>query len=124
MSVFDKANELAAEINESIEYKKLAECKCQLDNDEEATTLLRDMIIMQEEYVKTVRENLDKDAVDSMENLLKNKHQELLDNKITHEYIKAKAVFDQLMKEINKTLAEGIKLKTKTSDCDSCEGCQ
>ncbi len=123
MSVFIKANELASEIRESKEYKDLIDCKCKMDKDEEASSLLRDMRLLQEEYIKTVRENIDKDAVDSMENILKNKHDELLSNDITHNYIKAKDTFDKLMKEINKKLAEGIALPTKESDCENCKGC-
>ncbi|MBN2853693.1 MAG: YlbF family regulator [Clostridia bacterium] len=123
MKIFEKANELALEIKETKEYRELIDSKCKLDNDEEATSLIRDMRLLQEEYIKTVRENIDKDAVASMENLLKSKHQEILDNEITHRYIIAKEVFDALMKQINKTLADGIALKTKESGCENCGGC-
>ncbi len=124
MNVFEKASELASEIRESKEYKTLIDCKCKMDNNEEATSLLRDMRLLQEEYIKTVRENIDKDAINSMENILKNKHDELLENEITHDYIIAKDVFDKLMKEINKILAKGIALPTKGNDCENCEGCE
>lgn len=124
MSVIEKAKQLANEIINTDEYNELINCKSNLDNNEEASSLLRDMNLLQTEYIKTVRENLDKDTVDSMENILKSKHDELLENKITYSYIKAKDIFDKLMKEINKVLADGIKLKTKKSGCDSCEGCK
>lgn len=123
MSVFKKASELANEIREAKEYKTLIDCKCKMDNNEEASSLLRDMRILQEEYIKTLKENIDKDTINSLENILKNKHDELLANKLTHNYIIAKDVFDKLMKEINKVLAKGIALPTKDSGCENCEGC-
>jgi len=108
--IFEKAKELAKEITLSKEYKELVDSKYKLDEDKAAKKLMEDMIALQKEYVKTIKENLDKDTMKSMENILKNKHQEVLENNVTHTYIKARENFDKFMKEINNTISEGIKI--------------
>lgn len=117
MSVINAATELGNEITKSKEYVDLKTSQKMLEGSEEAKNLISDMNLLQREYVKTVQENLGEDAVKSMENLLKNQHDELLRNEITHYYIKAKEVFDLLMKDVNKTIADAINGK---SDCSSC----
>jgi len=113
MSISNKTKELAQEIIKSDEYIMLVETKEKLDNDKVATTLLNDMNILQKEYIKTIRENLDKDAIKSMENILRSKHEELLENEIAHNYIKTKNIFDKMIKSINKQLSEAIQIKKK-----------
>jgi len=110
MMVFEKAKELANEITLTKEYRELVDSKYKLDESEEAKKLMDDMMALEKEYVKTLKENLDKDTIKSMENILRNKHKEILDNSTTHTYIKARENFDKLMKKINNTISDGIKI--------------
>ena len=122
MEVIKKARELAEEILETSEYAMMTASQEAVDNDEEATALIQDMELLQQEYIKSAREGASEDELKMLEEILKSKHDELMEYEPTAHMIKSKAAFERLIAMINKEITSGITGCT-TDDCAGCSGC-
>lgn len=122
MEVIKKARELAAEIIKTNEYARLASAREVMEEDDQAAGLMQDMTLLQKEYLKSAREGADQKELDMIENLMEEKHEEIMDNEISGELVRAKAGFDNLIKLINKEIMSNIE-ECEEGGCDNCEGC-
>ncbi|MBN2883766.1 MAG: YlbF family regulator [Clostridia bacterium] len=122
MDVMEKARELAAAIIKTEEYLNLNAAEEIMSNDEEGTGLMQDMELLQQEYIKSAREGAPQDELLEIEQYLKEKHSELLEYSVTGDYIRAKAEFDRMIKNINNEITSGITGCAK-DDCEGCSGC-
>ena len=122
MEVIKKAQELAQEILKTPEYVLMKSAQEAVDNDEEGAGLIQDMDLLQQEYMKSAREGSSELELKEIEDILKEKHSEIMAYEPTAHMIKAKAAFDRLIAMINKEITSGITGCT-TDDCAGCSGC-
>lgn len=122
MEVIKKARELAEEILKTPEYAMMISSQEAVDNDEEGSALLQDMELLQQEYIKSAREGATAEDLKMLEEILKSKHDELMEYEPTAHMIMSKAAFDRLIAMINKEITSGITGCT-TDDCSGCSGC-
>lgn len=122
MEVMKKARELAEEILKTHEYSLMTSAQEAVDNDEEGLGLLQDMELLQQEYIKSAREGAAEEELAMLEDILKSKHEELMDYEPTAHMIKSKAAFDRLIAMINKEITSGI-TGCSDDDCSGCSGC-
>lgn len=123
MEVIKKARELAEEILKTSEYLLMQEAQEAVDNDEEGAGLLQDMELLQQEYIKSAREGASPEELGELEEILKSKHQELMEYEPTAHMIKSKAAFDRLITMINREITSGITGGCDSGDCSGCSGC-
>jgi len=122
MEVIKKARELAEEILKTSEYAMMTASQEAVDNDEDGTALIQDMELLQQEYIKSAHEGASEDELKMLEEILKSKHEELMEYEPTAHMIKSKAAFERLVAMINKEITSGITGCT-TDDCAGCSGC-
>ena len=123
MEVLNKARELAEEILKTPEYVRMTSAEESVENDEAGSALMQDMNLLQQEYIKSAREGTPAEELKLIENMLQDKHSELMDYELTGEMVKTKAAFDRLIKLINKEITSGITGGCSTDDCSGCSGC-
>ncbi|MDX1359707.1 MAG: YlbF family regulator [Clostridia bacterium] len=124
MEVINKARELAEEILKTPEYARMTAAQEAVDIDEEATALLQDMELLQQEYIRSAREGAHEDELSELEDILKSKHSELMEYEPTAHLIRSKGAFDRLIAMINKEITSGITGSgCSTDDCAGCSGC-
>jgi len=122
MDVIEKARELANEILKTEEYLSMSAAEEIMNHDEEGVGLMQDMELLQQEYVKSAREGANEVELLELEEYLKEKHAELLSYPATGNYIRAKAAFDSMIKDINNEITAGI-TGCSADDCEGCSGC-
>lgn len=122
MEVMKKARELAAEILKTDEYARLENARQDVDEDDFAAGLLQDMELLQKEYLRSAREGAGKEELSEIEQLMKEKHEEIMEYDATRELIVAKTAFDKLVKRINTEIMSGIQ-ECSDGGCAGCEGC-
>lgn len=108
MEVIEKAKELAVEIMKTSEYARLVIAREAIEEDDYAAGLIQDMTLMQREYLTSAREGADKRELAIIENLMKKKHEEIMECEISGELIRAKADFDNLIEIINNEIMSSI----------------
>mgnify|MGYP006273654785 CR=1 FL=1 len=106
MSVKEKAEELAAAIKNSVEYKNLKEAKAKLDEDEEAAELLKKLQSKQQR-VQKIRQS-GQELNEAMKEDLKSLHSEMEDNQIVSTFMQCQEDFNKIMEEVNKELSTAI----------------
>ncbi len=122
MEVMKKAGELAAEIIKTNEYARLASAREAMEEDDQAAGLLKDRTLLKKEYLKSAREGAGKKELEMIENLMEEKHKEIMDNEISGELVRAKSGFDNLIKLINREIMSNIE-ECEEGGCDNCDGC-
>lgn len=122
MEVIKKAKELAEEILKTSEYVMMKSAQEAVDNDEDGAGLIQDMELLQMEYMKSAREGAAEQELKDLEEILKEKHSEIMAYEPTAHMIKSKAAFDRLIAMINNEITSGI-TGCSTDDCAGCSGC-
>jgi len=122
MEVIKKAKELAEEILKTPEYVMMKSAQEAVDNDEDGAGLIQDMELLQMEYMKSAREGAAEQELKDLEEILKEKHSEIMAYEPTAHMIKSKAAFDRLIAMINNEITSGI-TGCSTDDCAGCSGC-
>ncbi|MCD6322504.1 MAG: YlbF family regulator [Clostridiales bacterium] len=108
MEVVKKAKELADEIIKTQEYIMMKSAQEAVDNDEDGAGLVQDMELLQQEYIKSVKEGATEEDLKMLEDILKSKHEDIMKYELTAHMIKSKAAFDRLISMINKEITSGI----------------
>ena len=126
------ARELGEAIADSKEMKRLKTIDAALQIDKKAISLIKQYNQLQGEYSSVSKVSMDTEKIDSTKEKLLKKQQQLYDNKVTNEYLEAKAEFDKYMKNINDVLNYAITGEVQSSSggcgsgggCSSCSGCK
>ena len=129
--IIEKAQELGSMIAESEESARLSAAAEAMNNDEEATNLLRTY----NENRKTATENLrgtdpTKEDLENYRNYVQSEFEKIAGNKLIGEYIEASKEFDLLVNQVNAVLSYFITGQEQESaeggcsgNCSSCGGC-
>ncbi|MBQ7960520.1 MAG: YlbF family regulator [Clostridia bacterium] len=130
-TIIEKAQELGSLIAESPEKERLVNAGDAMNNDEEATTLLRTY----NENRKTATENLrgkepTKEELEEYRNYVQAEFNKIAGNKLIAEYIEASKEFDLLVNQVNAVLSYFITGEEQASaeggcsgNCSSCSSC-
>ncbi|MBN2558006.1 MAG: YlbF family regulator [Clostridia bacterium] len=124
MEVMKKARELADEIKKTQEYIMMIATQETVDDDDFGSALMQDMNLLQHEYIKSAHEGADEAALKMIEDLLEDKHAELMDYEPTARLIRAKSAFDKLVEAINNEISDGITGGCGEDGCSGCSGCK
>lgn len=106
MSVKEKAEELAAAIEDSSELKNLKEAKAKLDGDKAAQELMKKLQSKQQR-VKMMRQN-GNELNEAMKDDLKSLHAEMEENEIVKDFMKRQEDFNNMMEKINNKLSTAL----------------
>lgn len=129
--IIEKAQELGSMIAESEESARLSAAAEAMNNDEEATNLLRTY----NENRKTATENLrgtdpTKEDLENYRNYVQSEFEKIAGNKLIGEYIEASKEFDLLVNQVNAVLSYFITGQEQESaeggcsgNCSSCSSC-
>lgn len=121
--IIEKAQELGSMIAESEESARLSAAADAMNNDEEATNLLRTY----NENRKTATENLrgtdpTKEDLENYRNYVQSEFEKIAGNKLIGEYIEASKEFDLLVNQVNAVLSYFITGQEQESAEGGCSG--
>ncbi len=123
-----KAKELGEMIANSFEMEELKKAEVELENDEEAKQLLKNLNSLKTELNNAIREGRPEGTIEELRNMVKLKQQDVLNYRTTRNFITAKNAFDSLIKRLNDIILFTITGEEKGScsshDCSSCSGCK
>jgi cell fate (sporulation/competence/biofilm development) regulator YlbF (YheA/YmcA/DUF963 family) len=107
MNVYDCANQLAKELKESHEYKKLLTAKEALDKDEAAAGMVRDFLGKQAElHLEAMGgKEIDKSKQEQLQKL----YELLALNSVSRDYIQTYMRFQLMLEDVYKILGEAVK---------------
>ena len=122
-TIIEKAQELGTLIADSPENARVAAAADAMNNDEEATTLLRTY----NENKKTATDNLrgkdpTKEDLENYRNYVQAEFEKIAGNKLIAEYIEASKEFDLLVQQVNAVLSYFITGQEQASGEGSCSG--
>ncbi len=127
-TIIEKAQELGTLIAESAERERLTAAGDAMNNDEEATNLLR----IYNENRKTATENLrgkdpSKEDLENYRKYVQDEFEKIAGNKLIAEYIEASKEFDLMVQQVNAVLSyfiTGQEQETAEGGCSgNCSGC-
>ncbi|MBP2642784.1 MAG: hypothetical protein H6Q67_671 [Firmicutes bacterium] len=106
MSVYNKAHELARELKESAEYKKLVEIKAVVDTDDEAKKMVKDFLVKKAEleYEALTGKGEDKTKLAQLQQMAGL----LSHNTKARECIEAYTRFHIIMSDVSKIIGDSV----------------
>ncbi|NLK86861.1 MAG: YlbF family regulator [Clostridiaceae bacterium] len=123
MDVLIKAKELGESLAASPVVKRLRSAETALEADDRGMSLLEDQRLLQMELIKATREKNAEVDLKDIKDMLLGKQKEIDEYPLTHEYMEAKAEFDDLMKNINDIITFAVTGEAcSPSKCSSCGG--
>ncbi len=122
-TIIEKAQELGQLIAESAESARVSAAAEAMNNDEEATTLLRTY----NENRKTATDNLrgtdpTKEDLENYRNYVQAEFEKIAGNKLIAEYIEASKEFDLMVNQVNAVLSYFITGQEQESAEGGCSG--
>lgn len=127
MDVMEKAKELGQLIAESNEMKRLSSSEALFKSDENAIKLLNEYMSIQQEIVMAAQQEKDSKLIESINEKLEAKKDELFSYEVSKNYLEAKSDFDRMMKSINDVIIFSITGEEPCShdNCSCCDhGCK
>jgi len=130
-TIIEKAQELGQLIADSPESERVSAAAEAMNNNEEATTLLRTY----NENRKTATENLrgkdpSKEDLENYRNYVQTEFEKIAGNKLIAEYIEASKEFDLMVQQVNAVLSYFITGQEQetgeggcSGNCSSCSSC-
>ncbi|HHV99481.1 MAG TPA: YlbF family regulator [Clostridiaceae bacterium] len=127
-SIEMKAKELGEMIACSREMAELKQAEAELESDEMAKQLLEDLNLLKSEFARALREGMDEGTIEEIRNMVNLKQQDVMDYRVTRNFLATKIAFDNLIKKINDIILFTITGEEKGScsshGCGSCSGCK
>ena len=127
-SIEMKAKELGDMIADSREMAELKEAEAEFESDERAKQLLEDLNFLKAELSLALREGRPETTIEEISTMVKLKQQDVMNYRITRNFLTAKAAFDNLVNRLNDiilfTITGDEKGSCSSHDCGSCSGCK
>jgi cell fate (sporulation/competence/biofilm development) regulator YlbF (YheA/YmcA/DUF963 family) len=126
--ILDQARELGIQLSETEEFKNMLLYRAELESNESICSVLREFQEKQAELMEVLAgENPDRMTVASLSRDVEMLQEQLLENDLFSQAIKAQNAFQLLMQQVNREIAACIGFGSEDSGngCDggSCEGC-
>lgn len=107
MNIYDTANNLAKEIQQSDEYKSFAIIKKEISNNEDKKKKLEEF--EKQRYLNQLEAMQGKTKDDSAINELKDQYAKLISDDEIRKYFEMEMKFNIMMADINKIIADAVK---------------
>ena len=129
--IIEKAQEIGKMIADSEENNRLAAAAEAMNNDEEATAMLRTYNENRKTATESLREkDPTKEDLDNYRNYVQAEFEKIVENKLIAEYIEASKEFDLLVNQVNAVMSYFITGQEQVSaeggcsgNCSSCSSC-
>ena len=121
--IIEKAQEIGKMIADSEENNRLAAAAEAMNNDEEATAMLRTYNENRKKATESLREkDPTKEDLENYRNYVQAEFEKIVENKLIAEYIEASKEFDLLVNQVNAVMSYFITGQEQVSAEGGCSG--
>ena len=125
MDYVEAASALGEAIRNSVEIQAWQSAELAMLQDEKAQTLMSDFKDLQMKLVHASRDDMDKDELEKIRDVLMDKQQELNEYEVTKNYFDGKKGFETMMRTVNDIISHFLQGDNGgcRGSCSTCSGC-
>ncbi|MBO5147077.1 MAG: YlbF family regulator, partial [Clostridia bacterium] len=121
----EAASALGEAIRESAEFQAWQSAELAMLQDEKAQTLMSEFKDLQMKLVHASRDDMDKDELEKIRDVLMDKQKELNEYEVTKNYFDGKKGFETMMRTVNDIIQHFLAGDNGgcSGSCSTCSGC-
>lgn len=125
MDYVEAASALGEAIRESAEFQAWQSAELAMLQDEKAQTLMSEFKDLQMKLVHASRDDMDKDELEKIRDVLMDKQKELNEYEVTKNYFDGKKGFETMMRTVNDIIQHFLAGDNGgcSGSCSTCSGC-
>ena len=125
MDYVEAASALGEAIRNSVEFQTWQSAELAMLQDEKAQTLMCDFKDLQMKLVHASRDDMDKDELEKIRDVLMDKQKELNEYEVTKNYFDGKKGFETMMRTVNDIISHFLQGDNGgcSGSCSTCSGC-
>ena len=125
MDYVEAASALGEAIRSSVEFQTWQNAELAMLQDEKAQTLMSDFKDLQMKLVHASRDDMDKDELEKIRDVLMDKQKELNEYEVTKNYFDGKKGFETMMRTVNDIIQHFLQGDNGgcSGSCSTCSGC-
>lgn len=126
MDYVEAASALGEAIRNSVEFQNWQNAELAMLQDEKAQTLMSDFKDLQMKLVHASRDDMDKDELEKIRDVLMDKQKELNEYEVTKNYFDGKKGFETMMRTVNDIIQHFLSGDNGggcSGSCSTCSGC-
>ena len=126
MDYVEAASALGEAIRNSVEFQNWQNAELAMLQDEKAQTLMSEFKDLQMKLVHASRDDMDKDELEKIRDVLMDKQKELNEYEITKNYFDGKKGFETMMRTVNDIIQHFLSGDNGggcSGSCSTCSGC-
>lgn len=125
MDYAEAAAALGEAIRDSVEFTRWQQAELALMQNDKAQELMNSYKTLQKELVQGSRDDMNKEELEKIRDMLLDKQRELNENTVTNNYFEAKKGFESMMATINDIIQHFVTGSSGgcSGNCSSCAGC-
>ena len=125
MDYVEAASALGEAIRESAEFQAWQSAELAMLQDEKAQTLMSEFKDLQMKLVHASRDDMDKDELEKIRDVLMDKQKELNEYEVTKNYFNGKKGFETMMRTVNDIIQHFLAGDNGgcSGSCSTCSGC-
>lgn len=125
MDYVEAASALGEAIRNSAEFQAWQSAELAMLQDEKAQTLMSDFKDLQMKLVHASRDDMDKEELEKIRDVLMDKQKELNEYEVTKNYFDGKKGFETMMRTVNDIIQHFLAGDNGgcSGSCSSCSGC-
>ena len=125
MDYVEAASALGEAIRESAEFQAWQSAELAMLQDEKAQTLMSEFKDLQMKLVHASRDDMDKDELEKIRDVLMDKQKELNEYEVTKKYFDGKKDFETMMRTVNDIIQHFLAGDNGgcSGSCSTCSGC-
>ncbi len=126
MDYVEAASALGEAIRNSVEFQNWQNAELAMLQDEKAQTLMSEFKDLQMKLVHASRDDMDKDELEKIRDVLMDKQKELNEYEVTKNYFDGKKGFETMMRTVNDIIQHFLSGDNGgcSGSCSTCSGCQ
>ena len=125
MDYVEAASALGEAIRNSVEFQNWQNAELAMLQDEKAQTLMSEFKDLQMKLVHASRDDMDKDELEKIRDVLMDKQKELNEYEVTKNYFDGKKGFETMMRTVNDIIQHFLAGDNGgcSGSCSTCSGC-
>ena len=125
MDYVEAASALGEAIRDSAEFQAWQSAELAMLQDEKAQTLMSEFKDLQMKLVHASRDDMDKDELEKIRDVLMDKQKELNEYEVTKNYFDGKKGFETMMRTVNDIIQHFLAGDNGgcSGSCSTCSGC-
>ncbi|MBE7058884.1 MAG: YlbF family regulator [Ruminococcaceae bacterium] len=126
MDYVEAASALGEAIRNSVEFQNWQNAELAMLQDEKAQTLMSEFKDLQMKLVHASRDDMDKDELEKIRDVLMDKQKELNEYEVTKNYFDGKKGFETMMRTVNDIIQHFLSGDNGggcSGSCSTCSGC-